>query len=135
MNSASYCDMSSKNMYFRTKITHTVNKYYSHMDDLQALTEIENQISQLQSQKEKILASHMASVIAEINQKIAAYGLTPGDLKFKTEGTRVDAPKVTKKAVVKYRDGSGNTWSGRGLKPKWLTSALAGGAQLSEFEV
>lgn len=104
------------------------------MEDLQALTEIQNQISQLQAREKQIRAAHLATVIADINQKIAAYGLMPADLKFKSDSVKAEAPKATKKAVVKYRDGSGNTWSGRGLKPKWLATAIANGAQLSDFE-
>ena len=38
------------------------------------------------------------------------------------------------KVAPKYRDAdTGNTWSGRGLHPKWLKQALAGGAKLSDF--
>jgi DNA-binding protein H-NS len=40
------------------------------------------------------------------------------------------------KVAAKYRNpATGDSWSGRGLKPKWLTTALAGGAQLSDFAV
>lgn len=36
---------------------------------------------------------------------------------------------------AKYRDpASGQTWSGRGLKPKWLSVALASGKTLADFE-
>lgn len=38
-------------------------------------------------------------------------------------------------AAAKYRDPeSQQTWSGRGLKPKWLTEALANGKSLADFE-
>jgi DNA-binding protein H-NS len=36
---------------------------------------------------------------------------------------------------VKYRDAAGNTWSGRGLRPRWLNNALAKGKALSDFAV
>lgn len=37
---------------------------------------------------------------------------------------------------VKYRDpASGATWSGRGLRPRWLADALAAGRTLADFEV
>jgi len=36
---------------------------------------------------------------------------------------------------VKYRDDAGNAWSGRGLKPKWLSAAIAGGKRLEDFAV
>jgi DNA-binding protein H-NS len=34
----------------------------------------------------------------------------------------------------KYRNNAtGETWTGRGLKPKWLQAALNGGAKLEDF--
>ena len=35
----------------------------------------------------------------------------------------------------KYRGPDGSTWSGRGLKPKWLESLLAQGHNLEEFRI
>lgn len=41
-----------------------------------------------------------------------------------------------RKPVIKYRHpDTGASWTGRGLKPKWLSSALESGHTLSEFEV
>jgi DNA-binding protein H-NS len=33
----------------------------------------------------------------------------------------------------KYRGPNGETWSGRGLKPRWLSTAIKGGADLEDF--
>jgi DNA-binding protein H-NS len=38
-----------------------------------------------------------------------------------------------KKAAPKYRGPDGDTWAGRGLKPRWLTSALQEGKKLEDF--
>ena len=64
------------------------------------------------------------AIIAEFNltiadlQETAKRGRKPG-VKSSTAGSKVAA---------KYKDpATGNTWSGRGLKPKWLTAALAEG--------
>lgn len=38
-----------------------------------------------------------------------------------------------KKVPAKYRGPDGATWSGRGLKPRWLADALNGGKQLEDF--
>lgn len=40
---------------------------------------------------------------------------------------------ASKKAPIKYRDDAGNTWSGRGLKPRWLTAALDSGKSLDDY--
>lgn len=44
---------------------------------------------------------------------------------------------VRKKVEIKYRNPSNNleTWTGRGKKPKWLSSALSNGADISDFLV
>jgi DNA-binding protein H-NS len=39
------------------------------------------------------------------------------------------------KIPPKYRDSEGNTWTGRGLKPKWLSAAMAKGAKLEQFAI
>jgi DNA-binding protein H-NS len=40
-----------------------------------------------------------------------------------------------RKAPVKYRDKSGNTWAGRGAQPRWLRKKLEAGAKLEDFAV
>ena len=36
------------------------------------------------------------------------------------------------KVAVKYRDKSGNTWTGRGRMPRWMTAATKGGKAKKE---
>lgn len=44
--------------------------------------------------------------------------------------------KATNAPSVKYRDAAtGQTWTGRGLQPKWIKAALAAGAKLADFDV
>src|SRR5262245_60622327 len=43
-------------------------------------------------------------------------------------------PRKGGKVAPKYRDPkSGMTWAGRGIRPKWLTAALKGGAKVEDF--
>ena len=39
------------------------------------------------------------------------------------------------KVAAKYRDDAGNTWSGRGSRPRWLQAALDSGKTLEELAV
>ena len=74
-----------------------------------------------------------ADAIAKVRALMAEHGLTAADL-----SGRVAAPKAEsgKKVAAKYRDNvSGQTWSGRGLKPKWLQAALATGKTLQDFAI
>lgn len=36
-------------------------------------------------------------------------------------------------ARIKYRDDSGNTWSGRGREPKWIQNLVKSGKNLDDF--
>jgi DNA-binding protein H-NS len=45
------------------------------------------------------------------------------------------SPLKGRKAAVKYRDKSGNKWSGRGAQPRWMTAAIKGGAKRQDFVV
>ena len=72
--------------------------------------------------------------IFKVRAMMAEYGLSLADL-----STRA-APKVRvapgKKVAAKYRDKStGETWSGRGLQPKWLKAAIAAGRKIGDFAV
>jgi DNA-binding protein H-NS len=38
-----------------------------------------------------------------------------------------------RKVSPKYRGPSGETWAGRGAKPRWLAEAMKGGKKLDDF--
>jgi len=38
-----------------------------------------------------------------------------------------------RKVPPKYRGPSGETWAGRGAKPRWLVAAIKGGKKLDDF--
>jgi DNA-binding protein H-NS len=100
------------------------------------MNEIESMLAERAALDQKIEAARRqkrADTIAQIKALMAEYGLTLADL-----GSRgAAAPrKPARKVPPKYRHpGTGETWSGRGLQPNWLKSALAGGAQISDFKV
>lgn len=96
-----------------------------------SLSELLAQKATLEKQIAETQQAERADAVAQVRALMAQYGLTPADL-----GTKV-APAVkrgTTKVAAKYRNpATGDTWSGRGLKPKWLTAALGAGRQLSDF--
>jgi DNA-binding protein H-NS len=64
---------------------------------------------------------------------MAEYGLTVADLHGKPTASG-RATRKGAKVPAKYRDpATGDSWSGRGLQPKWLKAALASGRKLSDF--
>jgi DNA-binding protein H-NS len=63
---------------------------------------------------------------AEIERQLAAL----------TGGRRVSSggsPLRGRKVRPKYRSRSGETWAGRGAKPKWLVAAIKRGTKLDDF--
>ena len=73
--------------------------------------------------------------LAKIRELIAQGGLSAADVFGKST-----AGKPTKtsrsKVAAKYRDpASGQSWSGRGLQPKWLKAAIAAGKKLEDFAI
>jgi DNA-binding protein H-NS len=43
------------------------------------------------------------------------------------------SPLRGKKVPPKYRSPSGETWAGRGARPRWLVAAIKGGKKLDDF--
>jgi len=89
--------------------------------------ELEKQIIEAQREEK-------SSAIAQVKALMSQHGLTMADL-----GTRVAAAprrQSSGKVPAKYRNAAtGETWSGRGLQPKWLKAALAAGRSLTDFTV
>ena len=70
--------------------------------------------------------------IAKVRSLMAEYGLNVSDLS--TRGMPKVRTGSVNKVAAKYRDDStGDSWSGRGLQPKWLKAALANGRKISDF--
>jgi DNA-binding protein H-NS len=100
------------------------------------LLEIQNQIAQLQKQAEEIKATEIANAVQDIKSKMAAYGITIADLQGsgKVRASKASAKSGTP-APVKYRGPNGETWSGRGLMPRWLSGQVAQGKSKESFAV
>lgn len=95
---------------------------------LEQKNKLERQISELQNSKR-------GEAIAAIRALMAEHGLTAADLDAKEPAAR-KAAKPTGKVAPKYRDpATGATWTGRGLKPKWMAEAVANGKQVTDFAI
>lgn len=74
------------------------------------------------------------TAIASVHRLMLEHGLTLTDLQSKPN--RASAHQAKKKVAPKFCDpSSGATWSGRGLKPKWLVAALQNGGKIEDFAV
>jgi len=99
-----------------------------------SLQELIAQKEALELEIERTKQKDRGEAIAKVRALMDEYGLTSADLSAK-RGPKPRAGKGNKVAA-KYRNAAtGDTWSGRGLQPKWLKAALAAGRKLTDFAV
>ncbi len=97
------------------------------------LTDLLAQRATLEKQIADVQREERAGAIAQINALMAEHGLTAADLGSRAGKTRKSGGG---KVAAKYRDkATGDTWSGRGLQPRWLKAALASGKKIADFAV
>ena len=114
-------------------------------------SEIIQQINDLQKQAERQRKEEYSSVLKAIKKQIAEFGITAEELGFLSAAGAKRGPKAGAKAAKgrkprakranagvkvppKYKDSAtGNTWTGRGKMPKWVSQALASGRSLESM--
>ena len=79
----------------------------------------------LRKQIDEMLVEHRAKLIGQL-ERIAVVG---GARIVRGEGSALKGRKVP----PKYRSPSGETWAGRGARPRWLVAAIKGGKKLDDF--
>lgn len=97
---------------------------------METLEDIQRHIAELQQKAEEMRRQELASVIADIKDKMATYGISIEDL-TKTKGPRKTGESKVK---AKYRDpATGKQWTGRGVMPRWMKDALENGASKEDY--
>lgn len=123
------------------------------------LIEIQNQIEKLQKQAADIKSREFDKTVRQIRAMMEAFGITLKDLQHgtgkprrsraakpaakKTAGKTVAVKKAGRKSssqkgakvAAKYRGPNGESWSGRGLMPRWLAAQVAAGKPKENFAV
>lgn len=99
-----------------------------------SLQELIAQKEALERQIDETRQKDRLEAITKVRTLMEDYGLSAADVSGK------GAPKARagkgNKVAAKYRNtATGDSWSGRGLQPKWLKAALASGRKLGDFAV
>ena len=113
--------------------------------------ELQTQIELLQKQATELKVRDFDKTVLDIREKMAVFGITVKDIqtvkrgpksgKVKKEPTAKTTPvagakKVAAKTVAaKFRGPNGETWSGRGLSPRWLALLVEQGASRDDFAI
>ena len=88
----------------------------------------------LEKQIEEAARTERSDAVAKVKSLMAEHGLSISDLSAR--GAAKSAARNSSKVAAKYRNGAtGDTWSGRGLRPNWLKASLAAGKKLEDFAV
>jgi DNA-binding protein H-NS len=96
------------------------------------------QAEELLRKAEELRVQEIQVTVADIRKKMADFGLTIKDIDpsaAAATGPRRSGSAKGTKAKAKFRDQFGNTWSGRGKRPNWLTDQLAKGRKIEDFKI
>ena len=99
------------------------------------LTELIAQRSALEEQIKTLTETQRTDAIAKVRALMEENGLSLADLGSRARTGEKGKAKIPQKVAAKYRDGAGNSWSGRGLHPKWLKAAIAAGKKIEDFAI
>ena len=102
---------------------------------MSTLQQLLDQQAAIARQIEVLKTQSKGQAVAQVKALMEEYGLTIADIGG-GPARKASGPASGKKVAAKYRSPEGGqTWTGRGLKPKWLTEALAKGKALSDFTI
>ncbi len=117
-----------------------------------SLMELQSQMEKLQKQVNEVKAKEYASTVQDILAKMKAFDISIKDLQSakparsaktgkgkpserKSVKTGDASKKPVKPVAAKYKGPNGETWSGRGLTPKWLAALVAQGQSKESFAI
>ena len=83
----------------------------------------------LRKRVDEMLHQHRAKLQKQLERMGEAIALVGGPRVVRGGGSALKGKKVP----PKYRSPSGDTWAGRGAKPRWLVDAIKGGKKLEDF--
>lgn len=100
---------------------------------MSSLADLLRQREQLDAEIERIRETEKQAVIESLRALIATYQI---DIHKTLGGSRTAAKAATAPLPVKYRNAeTGESWTGRGPRPRWLKQALESGKDISAFAV
>ena len=87
------------------------------------------ELSAMQARIERMKTEKQAAERAAVRQQLMDIANKAGfDIRELFDGRTGKRGKV----AIKYRDSAGNTWTGRGRMPRWMTAATKGGKAKKE---
>jgi len=109
------------------------------------LVKLRQQIADMEKQAAQLQKQNRPAILAEMREQMAAYGITAEELSRPAAKTSRPKALLAKSASTakgknpvvtspaKYRGPEGQTWSGRGIAPKWLNALLVDSKTREDF--
>lgn len=99
------------------------------------LSELIAQKNALEKQIADAQRAEHSDAVNQVRELMSQYGLTMADISGRAASPGKAGPKAGgAKVAAKFRNpATGDQWSGRGLKPKWLRAAIEAGRDIKEF--
>ena len=96
-----------------------------------SMSELDALIERAQSVRSTTRERRRAALRAEVEEMVEKEGFTVSEL----FGRKLGGRGASRGDRPKYRnpDNPGETWMGKGKRPKWLTAKLDAGARLEDF--
>ena len=104
----------------------------------------EAQIRQLREKLESQKSEERRTAVSQAKALVQSHGISAGELGLSAskgrgpaKATQAAKPgKARAKVAAKYRDpATGNTWTGRGKTPNWLSAKLAAGKTKADYAI
>ena len=92
--------------------------------NFESLMDLRNQVDEALSGYRSTLERQLAA----LGSSVASLG---GKVARRTRGSMLKGTKV----APKFRSPKGETWAGRGAKPRWLVAAIKEGKKLEDFAI
>jgi DNA-binding protein H-NS len=90
------------------------------------------ELSKMQGDIERMKMEKQHADRAAVREKILAVAKEHGVDIHELFGRKGNGKGARGKVAIKYRDGAGNTWTGRGRMPLWMVAATKGGKAKKE---
>ena len=81
---------------------------------------------------DRILSTKVAAARQELNSKLEKLNSFLGNAAGRVS---MRSSRKGRKVAPKYRGPEGETWAGRGARPRWLTALLKRGRKIEEFAI
>ncbi len=103
---------------------------------MKSIEQLKAERAALDLQIQQAINLERGQAIEKAKELIATFELTVRELGLHTSAAvkkAKESNRTGRPAAIKYRDGAGNIWTGRGKMPRWLDAAVKSGKRKEDY--